>query len=180
MLIGQNIYLRGLELSDVPELMKHWNNRELKQFLNKIAPQSIQEEEQWIRNTWNERKNGNSYVFGICLVETDLYIGNSEVRILDTISRRGNLGISIFNPDYWNKGHGTEAIRLILDYSFTTLNLHSAELEVFSNNPRAQRCYEKNGFKKTGVRREALFRDGKYINIFLLDITKKEWNNLNS
>ncbi len=179
MLFGEKIYLRGLELSDVSEIMKYWNNRELKQFLNAIAPHSIQEEEEWIKKTWDERKNGKSFLFGMVLLESDLYIGNVEVRILDTISRRGNLGIAIFNPEYWSKGHGTEAIGLILQYSFTTLNLHSVELEVFSNNPRAQQCYEKSGFKKTGVRREALFSNGSYIDIYLLDITKKEWRSAN-
>ena len=180
MLYGKNIYLRGLELTDVPEIMKYWNNRELKRFLHAITPHSIQEEEEWVKKTWKERRNGNSFVFGIVLVDSDLYIGNVEVNIMDTLSRRGNLGIAIFNPSYWSKGHGTEAIRMILNYSFSTLNLHSVQLSAFSNNPRAQRCYEKNGFKKTGVRREALFIDGKYFDIFLFDITKKEWKNANS
>ncbi len=179
MLYGKNIYLRGVELSDVPEIMKYWNNRELKRFLNAVAPHSTQEEEEWVRNTWNKRKKGKSYLFGIVLLESDLYIGNVEVGIKDSISRRGILGIVIFNQMYWAKGHGTEAIELILEYAFTTLNMHSVELEVFSNNPRAQRCYEKNGFKKSGIRREALFIDGKYLDSFLMDITKEEWKLVN-
>ncbi len=180
MLFGQNIYLRGLELTDLPEIMKYWNNQELKQFLNATTPHSAQEEEEWIRKTWEERKNGESYVYGIVLTDSDIYIGNVEVRIKDPISRRGNLGIAIFNPVYWGKGFGTEAIEVMLKYAFTTLNLHSAELEVFSNNPRAQRCYEKCGFQKSGVRREALFVNGEYRDIFLLDITKEEWKDKKS
>ncbi|MHA1976720.1 MAG: GNAT family N-acetyltransferase [Candidatus Hodarchaeales archaeon] len=180
MIYGKNIYLRGVELSDVPELMKYWNNRELKRFLHAITPHAIQEEEEWVRKTWSERRKGKSYVFAVVLVDSNLYIGNVEVSIMDTLSRRGNLGIAIFNPNYWSKGHGTEAIGMILGYSFTTLNLHSVQLSVFSNNPRAQRCYEKNGFKKTGVRREALYSDGEYLDIYLLDITKNEWKERNS
>ena len=175
MLYGQNVYLRGLELTDLPEIMKYWNSKELKQFLNAITPHSAQEEEEWIRKTWQERRSGNSFVYGIVLVHSDLYIGNVEVRVKDPISRRGNLGIAIFNREFWGKGHGTEAIEIMLKYTFTTLNLHSVELEVYSINPRAQRCYEKCGFQKTGIRREALFVNGEYLDIILMDITKEEW-----
>jgi RimJ/RimL family protein N-acetyltransferase len=175
MLTGQNIYLRGLELTDVTELMKFWNNKEIRQFLHAYAPNSVHEEQEWIRNTWAERKKGRTYVFGIITKAQDLYIGNIEISIVNQISRRGNLGIVIFNPAFWNKGYGTEAVQLILTYGFKTLNLHSIELEVFDNNPRAQRCYEKVGFQKMGRRRESVYSDGKYIDSLLLDITSTEW-----
>ncbi|MHA2347714.1 MAG: GNAT family N-acetyltransferase, partial [Candidatus Hodarchaeales archaeon] len=70
---GEKIRLRGLELTDVPELMKYWNSREVKKFLMQFSPHSFQEEEEWVRNTWEERKKGSSYVFGIILKESDLY-----------------------------------------------------------------------------------------------------------
>ena len=175
MLTGQNIYLRGLELTDVTELMKFWNKQEIRKFLHVFSPNSVHEEQEWIRSTWTERKKGTGYVFGIINKSEDLYIGNIELRILNNISRRGSLGIVIFNPSYWNKGYGTEAVRLILNYGFKTLNLHSIELEVFDNNPRAHRCYEKAGFQKMGRRRESVYSDGEYFDSLLLDITSIEW-----
>ncbi len=178
MLIGQNIYLRGLELTDVTELMKYWNNQEIRQFLHAYTPNSVPEEEEWIRNTWTERKKGISHLFGIIVKAQDLYIGNVEISIINQISRRGVLGIVIFNPSFWNKGHGTEAIQLILDYGFRTLNLHSIELEVFANNLRAQRCYQKVGFQDVGKRREAIFSNGQFQDSLLLDITISEWKKL--
>jgi RimJ/RimL family protein N-acetyltransferase len=178
MLLGQYILLRGLELTDVPELMKHWNNVEVKKFLNSSAPHSIQEEEEWVKHTWQQRKEGKGFIFAIIYKEIDLYVGNIEISIIDQNSRRGVIGIAIFNQFYWNKGIGTESIQILLKFAFETLNLNTVELEVFANNPRAQRCYEKNGFKQMGVRREAIFVDGEYIDIILLDITHNEWKGL--
>ena len=175
MIYGQNIHLRGLELDDAEELMKYWNNQEIRQFLHAYTPNSLPEEQEWIRSTWTRRKEGKSYVFGIIVTSEDLYIGNIEVSIQNNISRRGTLGIAIFNPSYWDKGYGTEAVNLILGYGFATLNLHSIELEVFANNLRAQRCYEKVGFQSVGKRREAVFSNGQYIDSLLLDITSDEW-----
>ena len=172
---SERVKLRGLELMDVPELMKYWNSKETKEFLNVISPHSYQEEEEWVRNTWKERKAGNSYVFGIIFKKRDLYIGNVELRVQSAVNRRGTLGIVIFNPNYWNQGLGSEAIRLILEYGFSNLNLHSIELEVFSNNMRAQKSYKKCGFKQSGLRRQAIFFEGEYIDSILFDILKIEW-----
>ena len=178
MLNGPNILLRGLELTDVTELMKHWNSVEVKRFLFISVPHSVQEEEEWVKYTWKQRKEGKNFVFAIIYKENDLYIGNIEISIIDQNSRRGVIGIAIFNQSYWNKGFGTESIQILLKFAFETLNLNSVELEVFANNQRAQRCYEKSGFTQTGVRREAVFVEGKYIDSILLDITVNEWKSI--
>lgn len=180
MLYGQNIFLRGLELTDVPELMKHWNNVEVKKFLNSSVPHSIQEEEEWVKYTWKQRKEGKGFIFAIVYKENDFYIGNIEISIINPKSRRGVIGIAIFNQSYWSRGFGTESIQILLKFAFETLNLNSVELEVFANNQRAQSCYEKSGFKQMGVRREAVFVEGEYIDSILLDITVDEWKSMQS
>jgi len=174
-LIGKHVILRGLELTDVDELMKYWNQKEVKQFLLVTNPHSKEEEIEWIKNTWARRRKGESFVFGIIISENNLYIGNVEIEIINQISRRGMIGIVIFNPEYWSKGFGTEALELILDYGFKNLNLHSIELEVFDINPRAQACYRKVGFKEVGRRRKAHFYEGTHVDSIMMDILSSEW-----
>ncbi len=175
MLEGSNIILRGLEISDVDELMKHWNKPEHRiNILNK-APQSRDEEIEWIKGGWQLRSEGKGYIFAIVYKETNLYIGHLGLEIKDSTARRGSLGIVIFNKDYWNKGLGTESMQLIVEYAFNTLNLHSIELELFSGHPQAQRCYEKIGFKEVGRRREAYFNNGLYIDSIIMDLLKSDW-----
>ncbi|UCE13877.1 MAG: GNAT family N-acetyltransferase [Candidatus Heimdallarchaeota archaeon] len=175
MLEGKQVSLRGLELSDVDELMRHWNKKEVKRFLLAFTPHSIEEERDWIRNTWKRRKEGKSYVFGIILKSKNLYIGNVEVSIMNPISRRGLIGIAIFNTDYWSQGLGSEALELIIDYAFYTLNLHSVELDLYENNERAYSCYKKVGFVETGRRRQAYFSDGQHLDAIVMDILASEW-----
>ena len=93
------------------------------------------------------------------------------------IAQRGALGISIFNPAYWNRGYGTEATELLLNFAFSTINLNTIELEVFSYNKRAQACYKKLGFVETGRKRKAHFIGGQYHDIILMDISTKEFAN---
>lgn len=175
MLEGKQVTLRGLELLDVDELMKHWNRKEVRQFLLQFTPHSIEEEKDWIRNTWERRKKGKGYTFGIILKSKNLYIGNVEVSIMNPISRRGLIGIAIFNTEYWSQGLGSEALELIIDYTFNNLNLHSVELELHENNERAYSCYKKVGFIEIGKRREAYFSDGQRIDSIVMDILAAEW-----
>ncbi len=155
--------------------MKYWNYPELQQYHSRPRITSRDEELTWIRSTWERRQKGEAYIFGIFLIEKDQYIGNVELRVLSNIAQRGSLGIAIFNPEFWGKGFGTEASKLILNFGFSVLNLHTIELEVFSFNERALACYKKVGFVETGRKREAHFSGGNYHDIILMDISKREF-----
>lgn len=74
-----------------------------------------------------------------------------------------------------NKGYGTEAIQLILDYGFNYLNLNNIKLDVLSFNERAIACYKKCGFKEYGRRRKSEFINGKYYDRISMDILKEEF-----
>ncbi len=54
----------------------------------------------------------------------------------------------IGEPDCWNKGIGTRAVLLLLNYLFDELHAARVVLDPEAWNTRAIRCYEKCGFKK--------------------------------
>ena len=81
----------------------------------------------------------------------------------------------LLGPGGRDRGLGSEATRLTIDYAFSTTQLHRLELEVFAFNPRAQRVYEKAGFVVEGVRRDALRFDGAYIDAVIMSILRPEW-----
>jgi RimJ/RimL family protein N-acetyltransferase len=62
-----------------------------------------------------------------------------------------------------------------LRFAFRELNLHRVELEVFEFNPRAAHCYEKAGFQHEGIRRQALFRNGRYHDAHQMAILQEEF-----
>ncbi len=177
MLTGEHIILRGLELADVDEILKHWNDVELRRFLGLTMPVSKEEEEQWIRNTWDQRRQGNEHVFGIETKQPKHLIGSCSLFKLSWVNRSAELGIAIWNKQYWAKGHGQEAINLLLGYGFNFLNLHSIFLLVNEDNPRAIRAYEKVGFQHVARHRKALFQDGKYKDVLIMDILDEEFRN---
>ena len=108
-------------------------------------------------------------------LETDRPMGWGVLVVRDQTNRRASLGIIIGEKAYWGKGYGTDATRLLLDYGFNVLNLHSVELSVYSFNERAIRCYEKVGFTQTGRHREARILRGKTHDIITMDILASEF-----
>ena len=72
-------------------------------------------------------------------------------------------------PEVLSQGYGSEASRLAVDYAFER-GLHRVELEVYDFNPRAQRAYEKCGFRVEGRRREALLWDGEWHDVITMAV----------
>jgi RimJ/RimL family protein N-acetyltransferase len=81
----------------------------------------------------------------------------------------------LIGPDGRGRGLGTEATLLILRHAFTGLGLHRVGLEVYAFNPRAQRVYEKAGFKVEGIKRDALKFDGGRVDSIVMSALSQEW-----
>ena len=75
----------------------------------------------------------------------------------------------------YDKGYGTEATKLMLNHAFNNLNLNRIYLKVLEDNPRAIKIYDKCGFKKEGVLRSAVYKNGSYKNLIIMSILKEEF-----
>lgn len=91
-------------------------------------------------------KNQNWRLFALC-IEGEKNIGNISLT-LNEKNRNAELGIVIFDKDYWNQGYGTESIQLLLKYAFEILGLHKVYLNYIEYNARGARVYEKARFKE--------------------------------
>ena len=113
--------------------------------------------------------------FDIVLQDGDKLIGHISLHNIDHFNRNAFLGIVIGESEHHGKGHGTEAIRLIVDFGFKTLNLHNIMLSVDADNYGGISCFKKAGFKEAGQRREWKFKDGKYVDVIYMDLLAREF-----
>ncbi|MEU2181469.1 GNAT family N-acetyltransferase, partial [Streptomyces thermolilacinus] len=81
----------------------------------------------------------------------------------------------LIGPAGRDRGLGSEAIRLLLAYGFGQLGLHRVHLGVYAFNPRAIRAYERVGFVREGVERQALLHEGAWIDSLRMAILAPEW-----
>ena len=122
-----------------------------------------------------EESRGNEFSFYIRTLDGDRLIG--FVGLIDIQWNHGDawMGIGIGERECWGKGYGTDAVRMILQYAFTELNLHRVSLGVFSYNRRAISSYEKAGFTHEGCERQVLHRDGSRADVLYMGILRGEW-----
>lgn len=85
------------------------------------------------------------------------------------------VGIDICEDDMLNKGLGTEALGLWVDYLFTNSNVHRIGLDTFSFNPRMRHVAEKLGFVPEGMQREVLQWDGQWLDLVHFGMLRAEW-----
>jgi len=104
-----------------------------------------------------------------------VHIGNVGLHRIDWRNRNAELGIAIGERSYWNQGYGTDAIRTLLSLAFREMNLHRVFLRVDADNARGIRCYEKAGFRREGVLREAVFKEGAYHDQYIMSILQSEF-----
>lgn len=176
MILGENIRLRAIERADIPRFVRWLNDPEVTQYLLMSSPLSTAMEEKWF-DAQVERPPHQGQIFAIEVKvgEDWVHIGNCGLHDVDPVSRSAEFGIMIGEKDYWNRGYGRLATRLILRHGFEHLNLNRIFLVVFETNPRAMKAYESAGFTREGVLRQAMFKNGRYIDEIIMSILQSEW-----
>lgn len=110
-----------------------------------------------------------------------LVVGEVVLNDINWHNQAANFRIALYHQDYFGKGYGTQATQLILKHGFETLDLHRIDLEVYDFNPRAAHVYEKAGFVREGIKRDALLWQGTYQDAIIMSILKPEYEkNLSS
>lgn len=171
-LVGEKVYLSPINIEDAEKYVVWLNDFEVSDRLgrsNQIL--TVEQEKEWILENTKEP----NYQLAIVLIEQDKLIGNIGFMGVDTINRRAELGIFIGEEQDRNKGYGTEAICLLLEYGFSYLNLSNIMLKAVSFNDRAIHTYEKVGFKEFGRRRKCCYTAGTYYDHVYMDIVKEEF-----
>ena len=160
-LVGEIIYLRTIESSDLNEHYQQWfNDEEVCQFNSHHRfPSYLDNLNEYYTAVI---KTKNNLVLAIVDKANDTHLGNIALQNINYIDRSAELAIIIGEKEYWKKGVGVEACRLIIAHGFKALNLHRIYCGTSQANSGMQKLAQKLGFKEEGVQREALYKNGKY------------------
>lgn len=152
-------YLRLLD-SDPPRL---WSEKKFKDWFEKDL----------------EKDDPNEFFFVIKPLESEQPIGFTAIFDLHWNHGDALLAIALGEREWWGKGYGTDALQTMLRYAFQELNLRRMTLIVFEYNARAIRSYEKCGFVMEGRVREAMQREGRRWDWYIMGILREEWHQNN-
>ena len=136
--------------------------------LAEFEPMTIESARAWVRRLLDQ-----PYAW---IIELDgRLIGEIRLHSLNEIDRRAALAVGIADPGALGRGAGTESIRLVLGFAFTTLQLHRISVRVLAYNTRAIAAYEKCGFAFEGRERESALVDGKWYDDIMMAILASDF-----
>lgn len=169
---GENIFIRLLEREDLPYRVEWLNNNKISSGITIDGPVSLAKTQAWFQKVLLD---DNKRHFIIIDNKTKEPIGIIGLVDIDFRNRKSELYIAIGNKTYWGRNLGSEALQIILEYSFNDLDLNKVYLYTHMGNVRAQKFYDKNGFVKEGILRQHKYHKGKLEDYVVFSILKSEW-----
>ena len=167
----RSIRLRPVLDEDSSVLFEWINDRDLVVFNSPYRPVSEAEHRAWFESL-GERVDRVFFI--IEDVETSSAIGSCQLLNIHPLHQTAELQIRIGRQNFQNAGAGSDAVRQLVTFGFKKLNLRRIALQVFATNDRAIRVYEKNGFVREGLLREAACIDGRWVDIVCMAKMRSE------
>ena len=177
MIYGERIRLRRDERADLPKFVEWLNDPEVCRYLGAMnLPFSMANEEQWFDTMLKLPREGQPFAVEIRDGEGWRLAGNCGFFDTNWTVRSAEVGLFIGDKSCWNKGYGTEVMRLLLRLGFETLNLNRVFLRVDEANLGGIRACEKAGFIHEGRLRQGTFQGGQYRDMLLMSVLRSEWS----
>jgi diamine N-acetyltransferase len=167
MLRLRDVALVPVTRDDLPLLFEWINDRDLVLLSAPYRPVAEQGHEAWFENML---KRDDAHLFGIRHLQSGRLIGSCQLLEVHPIHRHAELQVRIGEADARGHGYGTQAVELLVKFGFVDLHLHRIALHAFAHNLVAIRTYEKVGFRREGVSRDAAYVDGRYVDVIAMAI----------
>ncbi|MCE2611897.1 GNAT family N-acetyltransferase [Flavobacteriaceae bacterium D16] len=147
---GKHIYLRAIEPDDLDFLYELENNPDLWEVSGTLAPYSRHVLKKYLDNAHKDIFEAKQLRLCICGQDHDL-LGLIDLFDFDPKNKRAGVGIVVLDSVNRDRGYGSEALSLVCDYVFHTLNLRQVYAHVGEQNKTSIHVFTKLGFKQAGV-----------------------------
>jgi diamine N-acetyltransferase len=151
---GTNIYLRALEPEDLEFVYAIENNESVWEVSNTQTPYSRFLIKQYLENAHQDIYVAKQLRLAICLNDIQKAIGLIDLFDFDPNNSRAGVGLVIADLASRNKGIGSEALELVINYSFQQLQLHQLYANIGSDNEISLQLFTKFGFQKIGIKKD--------------------------
>lgn len=174
-MIGPNILLRAPEPADIDIIFRWENDTRIWHLGNTLAPYSRFAIEQFVLNTDNDIFSSKQLRLIIDWHSSDngtITVGSIDLYDFDPFHKRAGIGILI-DESARRKGFAIEALNLLIEYCFNTLNLHQLYCNIEQSNKESISLFSKAGFTACGTKKEWLFREGQWTDELMFQLVNK-------
>jgi ribosomal-protein-alanine N-acetyltransferase len=172
-LAGELVALRPLVEADADGPYPGWlNDAEVSRYnSHHVYPYTPDQAREWIRSIPARVE----LVLAITLHPDQAHVGNVSLQAIDRVARSAELAILLGERSAWGRGVGFESAQLVVAHGFGAMNLHRISCGTTEENLAMRRIAEKLGMKQEGVRREAAFSEGRYVDVIEFGLLARDY-----
>lgn len=172
-LTGESVKLRRFKRSDVDAIVNYANDKMVSKYLPKMPhPYDTSDALDWVNYTHRSARCDSAYHFGIEW-KGDI-VGSVGLKHFNLKDRSGEIGYCVARR-CWRKGIASEALRLLLDFTFDDIGLHRIYALVLEKNTASAILLEKLGFTREGVLRESSLLNRRWHDVFAYSLLDREY-----
>jgi diamine N-acetyltransferase len=171
-LTGKNILLRALEPEDLEFIYAIENDENIWEMSNTQTPYSKFLIKQYLENAQQDIYEAKQLRLAICKKDNFSAIGLIDLFEFDARNNRAGIGLIIKEDIDKNKGFGSEAVALLIDYCFLKLNLNQIFANIGTKNTASLKLFAKFGFEKIGVKKQWNIINGSYQDEAMFQLLK--------
>jgi diamine N-acetyltransferase len=170
---GDTIYLRALEPNDLEFVYAMENDQSIWEVSNTQTPYSRFLVKQYLENAHQDIYEAKQLRLAICQDQDFPAIGLIDLFDFDPKNNRAGVGIVILGQENRNQNIGSEALELLIHYSFYNLNLHQLYANIGTENSASIALFTKFGFEKIGVKKDWVLVNGSYKDEAIFQLINK-------
>ena len=173
--IDDDYILRQITYDDADEYFEYMQDEDVIKYVpEECIPRSMERVKEEIDYNLDLFRFKRSVYWVIAKKGNNKLIGSCGFNYWNRDHARAEISYDL-HKKYWGKGIITKAVRAIVGYAFTQMELHRIEATVTPTNQASLRVLRKVGFKKEGVLREQKFLHGKFYDAIILSLLQKEY-----
>lgn len=169
---GTSIKLRALEPEDLEFLFQIENNEDFWEVSHTQTPFSKYILKNYLENAHLDIYEIKQLRLIIEEKSTEKSVGMIDLFDFNPQHKRAGIGILI-HPDFQQKGFASEALFLLIQYSFLHLQLHQLYANITAENEKSLLLFKKHAFKKVGTKKDWIFSNGKMKDEILFQLIKE-------
>lgn len=173
----ERLILRRITMRDAKDIFAYSKDPEVARHVLWSAQKDLSEAKDYCRFMIRRYHSDQPSSWGIIEKATDRLVGTIGYMDYNEENNSVEIGYSLARW-LWNGGYMTEALKRVIEYTFTAMEINRIEAQHELDNPSSGRVMEKCGMIKEGILRQRLCNKGKYVDVALYAILQSDYENM--
>ena len=170
----ESLLLRRMEMRDAQDMYEYSRDPLVAKHVLWDAHTSVSDTKSYLRYMLRKYRAGEPSSWCIVEKSTGKVVGTIGYMWYQKDNSACEVGYSLARR-CWNRGYMTQALNAVLDYTFRELGINRVEAQHETDNGASGAVMRKCGMTKEGTLRNRLYNKGRYVDVDLYSILRKEY-----